>query len=227
MSQNSSSAVMAQRLEPHDSLDDFPTPSWGTRALMERVLPKFGMKTQTCWEPAANRGYMARPLGEYFGSVCGTDIFDYGFGFAYSDFLFPGAYPVGADFEAPEWIISNPPFKLAEQFIDRARAIASVGCAMLVRTGFLEGIDRYQNLFRVSPPSVIAQFSERIILTKGIVRDPNKAYWDDEEQKFKRPSTATAYLWLVWMNGVPPQPFEWIPPCRRVLERPDDYPVMA
>jgi|tagenome__1003787_1003787.scaffolds.fasta_scaffold20922105_5 hypothetical protein len=30
--QNTSHAVMAQRVEPKDSADDFPTPPWATRA---------------------------------------------------------------------------------------------------------------------------------------------------------------------------------------------------
>ena len=33
--QNTSSSVMQQRSEPQDSLDDFPTPPWATRALCE------------------------------------------------------------------------------------------------------------------------------------------------------------------------------------------------
>lgn len=39
--QNRSSAVMQQRAEPHNSLDDFPTPPWATKA------------TQMCleWKP--------------------------------------------------------------------------------------------------------------------------------------------------------------------------------
>ena len=37
MSQNRSSAVMQQRSEPHDSLDDFPTPPWATRALCQHL----------------------------------------------------------------------------------------------------------------------------------------------------------------------------------------------
>ena len=36
--QNTSHAVMAQRVEPKDSADDFPTPPWATRALVEHVL---------------------------------------------------------------------------------------------------------------------------------------------------------------------------------------------
>lgn len=38
MTQNESSAVMRQRREPHHSLDDFPTPPWGTRALLEFLI---------------------------------------------------------------------------------------------------------------------------------------------------------------------------------------------
>ena len=38
MVQNTSHAVMAQRIEAADSPDDFPTPPWATRALIEHVL---------------------------------------------------------------------------------------------------------------------------------------------------------------------------------------------
>ena len=38
MEQNTSHAVMAQRHESLDSLDDFPTPPWATRALLEHVI---------------------------------------------------------------------------------------------------------------------------------------------------------------------------------------------
>ena len=44
MAQNTSHAVMAQRTESPDSLDDFPTPPWATRAFVEHVL---GGKTST------------------------------------------------------------------------------------------------------------------------------------------------------------------------------------
>jgi hypothetical protein len=37
-------AVMAQRREPPDSLDYFPTPPWATRALFRHVLC-------FCWRP--------------------------------------------------------------------------------------------------------------------------------------------------------------------------------
>ena len=76
MAQNTSSAVMQQRSEPHDSLDDFPTPPWATRALCEFLSHDYGDLSQmTVREPAANRGHMVEPLQEYFGTVVASDAF--------------------------------------------------------------------------------------------------------------------------------------------------------
>jgi len=209
MSQNRSSAVMQQRKEAQDSLDDYPTQPWGVRALVEHVLKPASLVLGTVWEPACNRGFMARPLGEYFASVHATDIFDYGFETmaAVEDFLFPttvAPHPI-------DWVITNPPFRLAEEFVMKGLAIARVGCAMLVRSAFIESVGRYERLFKPSPPTFVAQFVERLPLVKGRV-DPAAA-------------SATAYSWLVWVNGLPPQPTVWIPPCRAALERSSDYSV--
>jgi hypothetical protein len=79
--QNTSYAVMAQRIEPQDSLDDFPTPPWATRALIEHVLGgKKRVKSQVCLEPACGSGHLAKVLAEYFGTVTAADIHPYGYG---------------------------------------------------------------------------------------------------------------------------------------------------
>lgn len=205
--QNRSSAVMQQRQEAQDSLDDYPTQPWGTRALIEHVIKAKGLPLGTVWEPCCNRGYMARPLAEYFDRVHATDIFDYDFDgmAAQEDFIFPttvAPHPM-------DWVIGNPPFRLAEEFIAKGREIARVGCAMLVRSAFVESVGRYDRLFRDAPPTFVAQFVERPPLVKGRV-DPDAA-------------SATAYCWMVWVRDMPPQPIVWIPPCRKQLERPGDY----
>jgi len=203
MSQNRSAAVMQQRSEPHDSLDDFPTPPWATRALCERLGD---LSDLVCREPAANRGHMVGPLREYFGSVIGSDIHDYGAGFPVFDF-------VGMEIASEvDWTITNPPFRLAEAFIQRALETSRVGVAVIVRSAFLEGIARYQNLFSVHPPSRVMQFVERAPMVRGRI-DASAV-------------SATAYSWLVWtkpLDGV--SHLEWIPPCRKRLERKSDYPV--
>lgn len=207
MSQNVSSAVMQQRSEPHDSLDDFPTPPWATRALCEwlRVNQSQPLDLFSCREPAANRGHMVRPLAEYFRTVEASDVHDYGAGYPVSDYLF------GPDPSPVTWTITNPPFKLAEQFIRRALVSSEQGVAMIVRSAFLEGVGRYERLFSATPPSHVLQFTERVVMHKGKLAPKG--------------STATAYCWLVWMGG--PTRFAWISPCRKRLERASDYEAAA
>lgn len=208
--QNTSHAVMQQRSEPKDSLDDFPTPPWATRALCAYVLSDVNLSDKTCWEPACNRGYMARPLREYFSRVYRTDVRDWDWDGqeAVCDFLIRGTEPQVLRYQLVDWIITNPPFRLAEQFVERARDEVRIGFAFIVRIAFLESVGRYRNLFSQNPPSIIAQFTERVPMVKGRY-DPLA-------------TTATAYCWLVWTKGQTNTRFMWIPPCRKRLERPED-----
>ena len=218
MTQNTSPAVMAQRIEPPDALDDFPTQPWGTRALCEHVIDV--SSDQAVWEPACNRGYMARPLQEYFGRVYRSDIFgyddeidtpDYPGQDRVCDFLFPAQW-LEIENKGVDWVITNPPFRLAEEFMTRASAVVRLGYAMLVRTQFLEGVGRYNRLFNVNPPTIIAHFAERLPLVKGRC-DP-------------KATTATSYSWLAWIKRQDRKPTMWIPPCRKRLERDGDYPSL-
>ncbi|CAO3358641.1 SAM-dependent DNA methyltransferase [Azospirillum palustre] len=209
MSQNRSHAVMAQRAEPHDSLDFFPTPHWATRALCEHVIPAFG---HVAWDPACGHGDMVRPLQEYCLAVAGSDVHDYGRGFVQHDFLMP-FMPDGIG--CTDWIITNPPFRLGEQFARHALKLmeeeaVEKGVAMLVRTAFLEGVERHR-MFAERPPSVVAQFAERVPMVKGRLD--------------RTASTATSYAWIVWARGNTDTRLRWIPPCRKALERASDWPA--
>lgn len=204
-------AVVARRHESKNSLDDFPTPPWATRALMETILSDksigYDIYRSTVWEPACGRGYMAKPLAQYFKSVIATDIEDYGWRGqdGVVDFLSDDFTPAECD-----WIITNPPYKGAQGFIERGIKMRK-NVAVLVRTAFVEGVGRYNKLFRDTPPDIIAQFSERVPMVKGRLD--------------KNASTATAYCWLIW-SGVRVgrgSKFIWIPPCRKALELPTDY----
>jgi hypothetical protein len=203
--QNTSHAVMAQRAELKTSLDDFPTPPWATRALTEHIIKsKSALRTMTCLEPACGRGHMAVALGEYFASVAASDVFDYSFG-GVADFL-----ETSHSEQSFDWVITNPPFRLAEEFIVRSLKIARHGVAMLTRTVFIESVGRYERLFQHNRPSQFAQFTERVPMVKGRVD--------------KKASTATGYAWLVWeKERTGRSELVWVPPCRRTLEREHDY----
>lgn len=202
--QNTSHAVMSQRSEPHDSLDDFPTPPWAARALCRYVID--ANRLHTCLEPASGRGYLVWGLSSHFHRVKQADVHDYGTKIPTEDFLIK---PCNDDWDV-DWIITNPPFRLAQEFALRAIPLAKKGVALIVRTQFLESKVRFEELFTPHPPDIIAQFVERVPMVKGRC-DPNA-------------STATAYCWVVWQKTEALHPrFMWIPPCRRVLEEPGDY----
>jgi hypothetical protein len=148
---------------------------------------------------------MSRPLSEYFRKVESFDAYHYGFA-PVRDFL---SHPFEA--MSHDWVITNPPFRLAEEFVERAILVARSGVAILARTVFLESAGRYNNLFQVQPPTKFAQFVERVPMVKGRV-DP-------------KATTATGYAWFVWdkefQSDFPR--LMWVPPCRRKLERKTDY----
>ena len=208
--QNMSDAVIQQRGKKADEgLDDFPTPPWATRALCEHIIRPGG----SVLEPAAGRGYMSEALARYFEAVTSADIADYGYYLDRIESFCDSTYPD----QSFDWVITNPPFgKLAEQFIRQGCRVARHGVAMLTRLNFIDTVGRYERLFSVNPPDIVAQFSERVPMVEGRVD--------------AKASTATAYAWLVWQA-----PFEiagatrlmWIKPCRRELETTDDYRKMG
>ena len=60
-----------------------------------------------------------------------------------------------------DWVITNPPFKIAEDFIFESLRVARVGVAMLVRTVFIESVGRYDRLFSQNPPTYFAQLCRK------------------------------------------------------------------
>lgn len=149
---------------------------------------------------------MVRVLKDHFGEVQHSDAYDYGYG-PIRDFL---THPFAT--ASVDWVITNPPFRLGEEFALRALTIAREGVALLARTVFIESVGRYRNLFEQMPPTKFAQFTERVPMVKGRLD--------------KAATTATGYAWLVWEKERHQQSprLLWVPPCRKMLERDSDYP---
>lgn len=221
---NVSSAVRQQRQAAPDALDYFPTPPFATRALCEFLQGELGeLGELTAWEPAAGEMHMARPLAEYFGAVRASDVFAYVEGLELLDFPLLGRFELAVDVVA-----TNPPFILAQEFIETALQVARLGVAMLVRTSFLESEGRLAELFATKPPAYVLQFAERVVMLKGrLVRkgavDPGAA------EPGKRASTATSYCWLVWLRDgeawSTDTRLRWIGKAIDRLERAGDYPT--
>lgn len=218
-----STAVMARRIEPPDSLDYFPTPGWGTRAIIEKLIGcrVISSNDTDVIDPCCGSGHMARPLNEYFDNVHAADVFNYGYGLK-EDFLDPA---IG---RRADWYFLNPPFKAGPAFVLKALERARHGVAALVRTSFLEGGDRYETIYQNTPPTGFFQFSERLIMAKGICRNPDLRYWHINPKtgqgEWRMPSTATAYCWMFWHRGSERMPPDWIEPgTRRRLQKLEDY----
>jgi hypothetical protein len=209
------SAVMNMRVEEQESLDDFPTAPWATRALLEHVLwpsaqADFGR--MWAWEPACGRRIMSDVLAERFQKVIATDIVSY----EDEHTLPPDLIDNYLDRPPPtryQWMITNPPFNKAKEFVLKALGEAQCGVAVLCRTNWLESQDRYRDLFLPNPPTLVATFVERVPMIKGV--------WSPTA------SSATSYSWFVWdteRKAGPGSPWKTklIPPCRKALTKTDD-----
>jgi len=166
----------------HRKLEYFPTPPWAARAGGD-LIKGLDPRAETAWEPACGEGHMVHGLGDYFERVDGSDIHDHGSHYQAltADFLGDGLERMACD-----WVVTNPPFSLAAQFVETGLRRARRGVALLARLALMESAGR-GGLFSGAPPlPVLAPFFERVPMTLG--------RWDPKA------STATAYAWFLWMH---------------------------
>ena len=99
------------------------------------------------WEPACGEGHISKVLKEHGHYVRSTDLVDRGFGEGGIDFLMQGERWRGD-------IITNPPYKLAQEFVEKAIQLIDhrAKVAMFLKLTFLEGQARYK-LFKNTPPT--------------------------------------------------------------------------
>lgn len=146
------------------------------------------------WECACGEGHMARVMEEHGYQVISTDLIYRGYGDEKSvDFLHE---PI-ADFNGD--IITNPPYKYALQFVEKALERVKTGrkVAMFLKLQFLEGKSRKQ-FFLKHPPKTVYVSSSRLICAMN-----------GEFEKY--PSSAVAYAWFVWEKGYKGSPIiKWI-----------------
>jgi len=215
-----SSAVMQQRTEPMTSFDYFPTPLWATRAIMEKMHAHID-QDDLIYDPGCGEGHMVRALKEKYKNVICSDIQDFGYG-ATADYL---------DDEtdgACDWTFMNPPFKYGLDFILKALKHSRKGVCVLARSSLTEGQKRYRELFRPFPHTYKYQFVERVVISKGRVRNPSVKYYCVKAQKWKFPTTATNYCWLVWVRKNNHEPlYRFIEPSRLRLEKAGDYGLIT
>lgn len=137
------------------------------------------------WECACGEGHLSKELIANGYQVYSSDLIDRGYGMSPIDFL---QYD-------KNWhgdIITNPPYKYAQEFIEKALQIIPEGnkVAMFLKLQFLEGKAR-KELFTNYPPKTIYVSSSRLLCAKNA----------DFEGMIKGGGSAVAYAWFVWQKG--------------------------
>ena len=134
------------------------------------------------WECAVGEGHLAEVLKKHGYNVKCTDLIYRGYGEGGIDFLKESEIFQGD-------IITNPPYKFAQQFVEKSLELIPTGnkVAMFLRLLFLEGKSR-KKLFLKHPPKVIYVLSSRLKCAKN-----------GDFDSFD--SSAVAYAWFVWEKG--------------------------
>lgn len=157
-------------------LDPYWTPPQAVASLLHieaQHLPR------VIWGPAAGKGHIVRPLREAGFTVIGSDIADYGLaGCTVVDYL--EAEPIAE----VQGIVTNPPFRQAVQFAEKALGEVTY-LALLLRTNFLESQARKPFLQR-HPVARIWVSSRRLPMM-------HREGWQG-----RRASSNVAYAWFVW-----------------------------
>jgi hypothetical protein len=131
------------------------------------------------WEPAVGEGAIANVLKEFGHQVIASDIHNYGYeGTHLEDYLTATVSP------NVEGIVTNPPYKLAFEFLKKALAEVDY-VALLLRLNFLESVKRI-DFFNEKPPSRILVSSRRLPMM-------HRYGWEGP-----RSGSNCCYAWFVW-----------------------------
>lgn len=154
------------------------------------------------WDPACGRGTIPETMRAAGLRCFASDLVDRGYAYdSRLDFLADEPDGFGTDVDH---IISNPPFKLAREFIDKALTIASHKVAMLLPLTFLEG-QRKAPWLKSVPLARVHVFSWRISMPPGELLVAGKV---------KPEGGKKCFAWFVLEHG-------WQgPPHITLLERP-------
>lgn len=123
--------------------DFYPTPPEATQALLDFLMLPAGT---TIWEPACGEGHMAEVMRKNGYYVVESDI-NMG-----RDFLQEPCVPC-------DWIITNPPFTIADKFIERCMEHKKP-FALLLKAQYWHAKKRL-TLFRSYPPSAVCPMTWR------------------------------------------------------------------
>lgn len=145
------------------------------------------------WECACGGNHLSNRISDYGHDVFATDIIDRNGVDEIVDFLQT----------EKEWegdIITNPPYKYAQQFVEKGLSILKPNkkLALFLKLTFLEGQKR-KEMFRKHPPKYVYVFSKRV-----------QCAMNGDKEMFKK-SSAACYAWFIWEKEFTGEPIiRWL-----------------
>ena len=181
----SGSSTTRERVEN----DFYATPPESTVALLEREVFEGEIL-----EPACGAGHISEVLKSFGYTTISTDLVDRGYGVGDVDFL-------NTEFKKVDNVVTNPPFKYAKEFIEKALEVSNKKVAMFCKIQLLEGVSR-KDMFKNTPLKTVYVFSKRQNpLRNGSPVDENGKKW----------ASTMCFAWFVWEHGYEGKPtIEWI-----------------
>jgi hypothetical protein len=174
--------------------DYYATPKEAT----ESLLNLFDLSIcETFYEPACGEGHISEVLKKYYPKkeINSTDLINRGYGIGEVDFL-------KLD-NKKRWdcIITNPPFKLSQEFIEKGLKLSNKYVIMFAKIQLLEGVGR-RKLFDKFPPKYIYVFSNRVNpLRNGSPVDEKGNKW----------ASTMCFSWFIWEKEFKGEPIiRWL-----------------
>lgn len=183
--------------------DYYATPFSATEALLN-ALNESGetLSSGTILEPSAGEGHIVKVLKDFYpyNEIVANDI-------AYRSSRLGIDVNGGIDFLNYEphrkfdTIITNPPFALAQEFIEKALELSNHYVIMFAKIQLLEG-DKRRKMFDNSPLKYVYVFSKRVNpLRNGEATDENGKPW----------ASTMCFAWFVWEKDYEGEPIiRWI-----------------
>lgn len=165
----------------HSDYDRVENDYYATNPTAIDDLLKVEEFSERIWEPACGEGHLSKRLEHFNKFVYSTDLYNRGYGCDYFDFL-----KATEKYEGD--IITNPPYKYAVEFAEKAIELTNNKVAMFLKLTFLEGQARVP-FFKKYPPKKIWVYSFR----QSVARN-------GEAEMFNK-SSAVCYAWFIWEKG--------------------------
>lgn len=185
----SSQIVGGSSIYGREENDYYATPASCTEKLLEKEH-----FVGSILEPCCGEGHISKTLKKYGFKVSSNDLINRGYGETFKDFL-------TEDFKIYDNVITNPPFKYAQEFIEKSLSLSNNKVAIFAKLQLLEGVKR-REMFKNSPLKKVYVFTKRQTpLRNGQALNPNGKKW----------ASTMCFAWFVFEKGYNGQPMiDWI-----------------